>query len=1155
MLRSKPNPSLHLGGVPRFAAAAVAAAIALALTAAAAPALLAQDAGTGWRVAATWRSADVALPAGTWRAATGVDVVADGRILVADAAERRVTEIAADGTARILAGGAPAGLLGTAHLAADAARDRLYVADPEAGAIAIFDLAGARLGAWPGVPGAAGIAVAPDGRVVATAGDTGEVIVFDAGGAPAASWVAAAGEGEDRVRGVHVGADGTVHVVDALSRRLRHYDLDGTPRGDLPLDIPDTIEVMDVALEEDGTGGRFWFATTLGLYAHRARGGAWDLIPRGDLSAIALHPAVGTVVAQRGSGTSSILRYPYAVTSASTTPNATWSGLVALAGTLDGPEAIAFGADGRAYVLDRARRVQRFAVDGFAIDQLVAPNLRVNPLAVTAASDGATVATDGGVLSANAVDGAPAWQVPAMPAGRDGHAVALAFDPSAPDGGAVHLLDGFGGRVYAYRMSDGARMPAAERALADAPDGSTVWADLDRDAEGTLYALDRGARAVHALPAAPDGAPARVVPLAARARRLAVAPDGAFYTLDRDGWVRRYTTDGTPDGAFDATRFDVATASTPSDLAVGPGGDVFVTDRTADVVTRFAPDPAVPAANPPDSAAQCRHFPDKTAAPAAIDLGQRVEVRLSVRGGCGGDVATDPRDILLLLDRSGSMAGDAMQVLRLAASTFIADVDLSTSRVGLISFADDATTDVGLTDDPRRLRAALAALEPMGGTAIRNALLEAELEFGRRGRPSAARVIVLFSDGFDSGQDRDETRRIATRLKRAGVEVYTVGIGASTGLMRQLASDDAHHFAAQSARFLYAIFEAIAARVTTPVLFQSITVVDELPANMQLVPSSAVPPPDEVRGQELRWTFADVPFTGLGLRFEVEPLAPGTWPTNVRASADVVDGFGVAGRLDFPVPTVLVRTPPTPGHEPPTPTATAIPSATATASMVPTEPPSPTPTATRTAAPPVPVYIPLALAEPPCRPGQRHADAVLVMDTSSSMAGAKIAASRAAARRFVDLLDLPRDRVALVVFDDAARVAAPLGSSRAALTAALDALAPRTGTRIDLGLERAIEVLRAAGDAPDRVPAIVLLTDGRQPDETRSIAVAAAARAEGIRLYAIGLGDDVDLALLLRLADDPARAFRAPQPADLERIYAQIASAVPCPVDSFWGGR
>ncbi|MFN2114281.1 MAG: vWA domain-containing protein, partial [Anaerolineae bacterium] len=615
---------------------------------------------------------------------------------------------------------------------------------------------------------------------------------------------------------------------------------------------------------------------------------------------------------------------------------------------------------------------------------------------------------------------------------------------------------------------------------------------------------------------------------------------GAIFTLGRDGWVRRYDRSGALTAAFDATRFDVATASSPSDLDVTPDGDVLVTDRDADIVTVFRWNAVSPAVAPPERSAVCRNFADKQASPASVDLGAEVEVRLTVRGGCGSDTSTEPLDIIMALDRSGSMEGDKLRVLKGAALNFVADIDLESSRVAVVSFAAEAKTDQGLTDNPELLRTAILGLDAAGDTRVDLGLAEARAEIGRRGRREAHAVFVVLSDG---GSDFDDAKRQADLAKDRGVEIYSVGIQAWAELMREIASGSDHYFAADSARFLYGIFDRIAERVTTATLFRSIEVVDVLPGNMRYVADSAVPPAAWDAGtRTLTWTLADVPFNGFGLRFSVEPTQAGEWPTNVSASGDYVDGYDQPGVVSFPVPRVQVIAPtPTPVTPTVTPVESATPRVTETATPRPTRPPRP-------------VFVPVALKER-CVPGQKHADVMLVIDASSSMAGDKIDAAKDAAKQFVRGLTLPLDQAGVVAFSSEAWVVSPLAVDASQLDAAIDELRTGTGTRIDLALIKATAELDGPLHAEDNSRVIVLLTDGQQEDAEAVRAAARAARGAGVIIFSIGLGEDVDVDLLEAVAGGRAQTYLAPGPEDLADIYSSIAVQVPCPPKRFWGGR
>ncbi len=251
--------------------------------------------------------------------------------------------------------------------------------------------------------------------------------------------------------------------------------------------------------------------------------------------------------------------------------------------------------------------------------------------------------------------------------------------------------------------------------------------------------------------------------------------------------------------------------------------------------------------------------------------------------------------------------------------------------------------------------------------------------------------------------------------------------------------------------------------------------------------------------------------------------------------------------------------PPTPTPSPtalPTATHHATPTPVPSATDEPTEAPTKAPSTTATHAP-LPIYLPLVLNEH-CDPTLIRADIGLVVDTSSSMTGRKLADAKAAAVEFVRLLDLvpERDQVALVRFDSDAEVVAELTSDRQAVEAAIESLEPHRGTMIDLGLREALTELQSPRRIPDNTPVTVLLTDGiHMGTPGDELAAARDVREAGVQLFTIGLGSDVDEGTLIEMAGAPNRYYFAPDSSHLERIYSQVARDIDCPPESFWGGR
>lgn len=256
----------------------------------------------------------------------------------------------------------------------------------------------------------------------------------------------------------------------------------------------------------------------------------------------------------------------------------------------------------------------------------------------------------------------------------------------------------------------------------------------------------------------------------------------------------------------------------------------------------------------------------------------------------------------------------------------------------------------------------------------------------------------------------------------------------------------------------------------------------------------------------------------------------------------------------------------------PTPTPTDTPTPTRTNTPTPT----PTPTQTNTPTPSTYIiYLPIARQDPDeCIPELIYADAVLVLDMSTSMyretrgGRTKHEAALAAARTFVDQLKFTgdllgrHDRVGIAGFNDRAWTAIGLSNDADEVDAAVDSLLDSVdqGTRLDLALLQGQSVLDATERIDDNRPVLILLTDGlpnRVPlhpetgrQEETVLEAAQAAKDAGTRVFTIGLGDPADVAheLLKAAASSPDDFYYAPDGEDLEAIYRQIAGRITeCP--------
>ncbi|RIL08344.1 hypothetical protein DCC79_14045 [bacterium] len=569
--------------------------------------------------------------------------------------------------------------------------------------------------------------------------------------------------------------------------------------------------------------------------------------------------------------------------------------------------------------------------------------------------------------------------------------------------------------------------------------------------------------------------------------------------------------------------------------------------------------PGTPVPAPP----QARHAWAVDGAPLAV--GGRGQVRF----GLLFDPPRVPEDthVAIVADGSGSMANDNPR-LKAALATMLDRLDQTGSslwKAAVVHFNSIAITDCALTRDLAALRSCIDRIPASGGTRI-DLGLQAGLDVLRDGRPSPGHEdLVLFTDGANSA-GCGPVLDAAGRAKADGVEVHVVCMeanGCDVACMQQAASSPGHYHGITSADGYGPVFGAVADRLVADRRVASVGLSLRVPPHLQLVPGSWSVPPAASDARSARWDMAAFPRVGIDLSFAVEGVDDGAGPLDMTVDAAFARHPG--RRIDAPSAPIVVGNPPaaTPGAAPshtPTPPATAGPAATETPRLAPTASETPRPTPTLKFGDPVldrHVFLPLVVRE--ACPDVAAADIVVVLDTSNSMSeravdgGTKLAAAAAAVGALFDGLG-PADRVALVTFDAAARVAAPLSGDPAAARAALATLPLADGTAIDAGLRTARGLLAAAPDRGARRAAIALLTDGRAHPSAPSavVAEADAVKAAGIALYAVGLGREVDDRLLASIASSPDHLHLTTGRAEVVAAFRVIVARCG---GAFWGGR
>lgn len=299
-----------------------------------------------------------------------------------------------------------------------------------------------------------------------------------------------------------------------------------------------------------------------------------------------------------------------------------------------------------------------------------------------------------------------------------------------------------------------------------------------------------------------------------------------------------------------------------------------------------------------------------------IDCGGSFQVRLSLTAE--PDIVTNPTDIVLILDRSGSMAGSALANLKNGAKAFIDIIDEATdgaqdgqigsgSRIAVVSFSDTATADTQLITSVADLKAAVDALTAGGSTNHADAFTKASELLAA---PSTnARVMVMFTDGeTTAGPDPSP---IAAAARAAGVIIYAIGLsgsgGVDTAALEDWASKPASSYVAITPddAELEDLFEDLAQNISNPGA-TNIVITDTVSSCFRIT-SVSMPTKGTaslLNTNSILWQIDELGVTqseGAVLTFTVEHIGPCSGSVEVNESISYDDAEGNVANFPSPV--------------------------------------------------------------------------------------------------------------------------------------------------------------------------------------------------------------------------------------------------------------
>lgn len=500
---------------------------------------------------------------------------------------------------------------------------------------------------------------------------------------------------------------------------------------------------------------------------------------------------------------------------------------------------------------------------------------------------------------------------------------------------------------------------------------------------------------------------------------------------------------------------------------------------------------ALPAAA--QATSNCRAEPDKFAAPDEIELGETVQVTLTLKDSCPEEVS--PVDVMLVLDGSESMLDNGkIGNVKAAARAFLDAMDLDQSRVGLVVFNDVAGLHSPLTQDKAYIRTRIDSITPSGRTNISAAIDLATGELVTKDR-GMQRAMIVLTDGINT-VPTDPVPVAAQRAKDQGIVVVTICAGGQCDPgLPMAASSPELFFNVPNAAELVQLYQKLAGELQANAIV-SWSIHDVVPANMKYIDGSAIPAPAGVSREPsgetiLTWTFIGS-FPAGGLTYTLEPLEAGLHPTNVVATGEFKDRRDLPGNVVFPIPKVLVRT----------------------------------------KCPPKPLEI------------------YILVDDSNCLAGAtlngvdSITAIRMGVEKVLDQISLGKDTVSVIGYGDTAEIFQVLTDDREAILAGVRRLTMRDGSaRLDLGYRKVAEELRSERHRAGTQALTINITDGpmmQYPELAQAMATTLKTN-HGAMHYHIAVGTIAQFGLLRQMSE-PGGFWTLPFGGDVITPYTEFGA-------------
>ncbi|WNF22609.1 IPT/TIG domain-containing protein [Mesobacillus jeotgali] len=267
---------------------------------------------------------------------------------------------------------------------------------------------------------------------------------------------------------------------------------------------------------------------------------------------------------------------------------------------------------------------------------------------------------------------------------------------------------------------------------------------------------------------------------------------------------------------------------------------------------------------------------NKTVETNSLVENSTTEVTLTIQGTPQDTTTVKPNDVILIVDKSGSMQMDnRLEAAKTATKEFIDLMDLTKHRVGIVDFSDYSGS-FALTTDASAAKSYVDSIQLSGSTNTGDAIRTASNILANH-RPEAQPTIVILTDG--AANSEADALASAQAAKDQGIIFYSIALlgptedpnsSAPNQLLKDMSTSAEHHHFVLGSVGLSDVYKQIVEEIGLASAY-NVNITDTISPEFEIVPGSYdnnIPKPT-VTGNTLVWNITELKTDQLTLKYQI----------------------------------------------------------------------------------------------------------------------------------------------------------------------------------------------------------------------------------------------------------------------------------------------